>query len=588
MAEKSVRDMSALERRHYSLSARVFRATLMGSVVLGLLALAIGLGLYTFALVDQCVSEAFNLSRNAAAILEKTSNVETAADAVMETYRSMSAEEREQMGTDAYREHYSHVQEGSNYRRILSVLNDFRESSEVYDIYLARYELKPARLIYIADPEEDEEKFAFQTGEWEAVEDREANKFLNWDGEGRLYDISLTKKYGWMCTAGMPIKNDEGETVAFVLADITLNEVSRGMKNFLFQYIIAMIAAVNLIGYLMTRRMKKTLVDPINDIAQAAQDYVKDKQAGVQETDHFSILNIRTGDEIENLSLVMADMERDISEFEETQAQSVAERERISTELTLATRIQADMLPSTFPAFPERTDLDIYASMTPAKEFGGDFYDFFLLDDNHLGLVMADVSGKGVPASLFMMISKILVQIYTMTGRSPREVLEVVNTQICRNNREDMFVTVWLGILDLTNGKLTASNAGHEYPILKSPNGRFELIKDKHSFVIGSLEGMHYKEYEMRLEPGSKLFLYTDGVPEATDAGNRLFGVERMLQALNEAATEGPQKVLESVHKAVNLFVGSAPQFDDLTMLCVEYLGQGSAEESPEERKEQG
>lgn len=250
------------------------------------------------------------------------------------------------------------------------------------------------------------------------------------------------------------------------------------------------------------------------------------------------------------------------------------EATRLDSELSMATRIQADMLPNIFPAFPEREEFDVFASMTPAKEVGGDFYDFFLIDQQHLGLVMADVSGKGIPAALFMMISKILVQNYALTGRSPKEVLESVNEQICKNNREEMFVTVWFGILDLASGRLTAVNAGHEYPALKEPDGSFELIHDKHGIVVGAMEGVRYREYELILQPGAKLFLYTDGVAEATNAENELFGTDRMIAALREAENKTTEEVLSSVHNAVNDFVKTAPQFDDLTMLVLEYKGQ--------------
>ena len=226
----------------------------------------------------------------------------------------------------------------------------------------------------------------------------------------------------------------------------------------------------------------------------------------------------RTDDEIEILAEAFATLSKRTRDYIDEITTITAEKERIGTELALATRIQADMLPNIYPAFPERPEFDIYATMTPAKEVGGDFYDFFLIDDDHLGLVMADVSGKGVPAALFMMISKILVQNYAMTGRSPAEVLRDVNNQICSNNREEMFVTAWFGVLDTRTGKITAANAGHEYPALMPSGGQFELVKDKHGFVIGGMEGMRYKEYELLLTPGAKLFLYTDGVPEATDA----------------------------------------------------------------------
>ena len=250
---------------------------------------------------------------------------------------------------------------------------------------------------------------------------------------------------------------------------------------------------------------------------------------------------------------------------------------RIETELSMATRIQADMLPNIFPAFPERSEFDIFASMSPAKEVGGDFYDFFLIDEDHLGLVIADVSGKGVPAALFMMASKILVQNYAIMKKNPKEALEAANYQICQSRHEEMFVTVWLGILELSTGLLTATNAGHEYPVLKQPGGKFELYKDKHGFVLGGMEGVRYKEYQMKLEKGSVLFVYTDGVAEATDSQNEMFGTDRLLDTLNSISGDDPHEALDSVQKAVNAFVKTAPQFDDLTMLCLKYNGPDPA-----------
>ena len=250
-----------------------------------------------------------------------------------------------------------------------------------------------------------------------------------------------------------------------------------------------------------------------------------------------------------------------------------AERERISNELSLATRIQADMLPNIFPAFPDRPEFEIYASMDPAKEVGGDFYDFFLVDDDHLCMVMADVSGKGVPAALFMMASKIIIANNAKMGKSPAQILTDTNASICSNNRQEMFVTVWLGILELSTGRLTAANAGHEYPALKKAGGRFELLRDKHGFVIGGTDGIRYKEYELLLEPGAKLFQYTDGIPEAADAAGTMFGTERMLDALNKASDQTPERILRNVRAAVNDFVKEAEAFDDLTMLCIEYTG---------------
>ena len=246
---------------------------------------------------------------------------------------------------------------------------------------------------------------------------------------------------------------------------------------------------------------------------------------------------------------------------------------RIESELNLASGIQADMLPNIFPAFPDRKEFDIYATMEPAKEVGGDFYDFFLIDDDRLCMIMADVSGKGVPAALFMMASKIILANNAMMGKSPAQILTDTNAAICSNNREEMFVTVWLGILEISTGKLTAANAGHEYPAIKHADGSFELFKDNHGLVIGGMDGIKYKEYTINLEPGSKVFLYTDGVPEATDSQSKMFGVQQMLSALNSDCDASPEATLKNVRAAVDRFVKDAEQFDDLTMLCAEYKG---------------
>ena len=281
----------------------------------------------------------------------------------------------------------------------------------------------------------------------------------------------------------------------------------------------------------------------------------------------------KTNDEIEVLAESFASISAKARDYITKITEITAEKERIGTELALATRIQADMLPNIYPAFPDRPEFDIFATMDPAREVGGDFYDFFLVDDDHLCMMIADVSGKGVPAALFMMASRIILASNAKQGLSPAEILTRTNDAICQNNREEMFVTVWLGIFEISTGRLTAANAGHEYPVLMNSGEGFELVKDRHGFVIGGMSGMKYKEYELKLTPGSKLFLYTDGVPEATSADKELFGTDRMLKALNEKTDAAPEEMLKNVRRAVDVFVKDAEQFDDLTMLGFEYKG---------------
>ena len=302
-----------------------------------------------------------------------------------------------------------------------------------------------------------------------------------------------------------------------------------------------------------------------------------EKVGSMQGEDLDFTWDLDTGDETQTLAESFQSLTLRMKEYIRENETITAEKERISTEMGLATRIQAAMLPGIFPPFPDRSEFDLYALMDPAREVGGDFYDFFLIDEDHLGLVIADVSGKGVPAALFMMASKIILQSYATMGKSPAEILTRTNEAICANNEEEMFVTAWVGILELSTGRLAAANAGHEYPTVKKPDGQFELLKDKHGFVIGGMSGAVYREYELQIEPGSKLFLYTDGVPEAMggETAQEMFGTGRMLDALNKAPEANPKEIISQVRGAMETFVKDAEQFDDITMLCVEYKGTG-------------
>lgn len=283
----------------------------------------------------------------------------------------------------------------------------------------------------------------------------------------------------------------------------------------------------------------------------------------------------RTDDEIQILAEAFEDQSRKTRQYIQDITQITREKERVSTELQMANRIQNSMLPNVFPPFPGRREFDIYASMEPAREVGGDFYDFFLIDPDHLCMVMADVSGKGIPAALFMMISKVILQSCAMLGKSAGDILVKTNEAICSSNQEDMFVTVWTGILEISTGTITAANAGHEYPAVMK-DGKFSLLRDKHGLVIGGMQGIKYREYTITLEPGDKLFLYTDGIPEASDSDYKMFGTQKMLDALNQDTKAAPKQILANVKAAVEDFVQGAEQFDDMTMLCLEYKGPDS------------
>ena len=396
-----------------------------------------------------------------------------------------------------------------------------------------------------------------------------------------LTEITVGSKVYYM--TGSPMPTIGWAVVSFIEKDITeqptqqmMNEYDRINQEASSKFdeganhskntTLVMIGVILVLGTAAALAVAGRVVKPLERMTQRMSE-LSDNDLLFEMEDTY-----RTGDEVEMLAEAFAALSKKTTDYINQITVITAEKERIGTELELATKIQADMLPNIFPAFPERPEFDIHASMTPAKEVGGDFYDFFLIDDDHLAMVMADVSGKGVPAALFMMMSKILVGNYAMMGGAPSKVLEQVNTQICKNNDEEMFVTVWLGVLEISTGRVTAANAGHEYPIIRKPGGKFELFKDKHGFVIGGMDGMTFKEYEFTLEKGGTLFLYTDGVAEATDTNNELFGTDRMLETLNKDPDASPKELLKNMKQAVDEFVGEAPQFDDLTMLGLKLL----------------
>lgn len=380
--------------------------------------------------------------------------------------------------------------------------------------------------------------------------------------------IANDDQYGYIASAFYPIYSSDGQPAALVGVDLPMERFTQTLRTFLLTtaILIAFIIIIFLsVFYLL---IKNRIILPISKISKAASKMV----TYLQEDTLFSI-DIHTGDEIEELANSFNRMNEEVRDYMKKLASVTAEKERIGAELNVATQIQADMLPSIFPPFPDRQEFDIFATMTPAKEVGGDFYDFFLVDDDHLALVMADVSGKGVPAALFMVIAKTLIKNRAQMGDSPSEVLKNVNEQLCEGNEAELFVTVWLAILELSTGKGKAANAGHEHPTLRRANGRYELITYQHSPAVAALEGMRFREHDFELHPGDSLFVYTDGVAEATNSANELYGTDRMLDALNSEPNAAPKQLLANVKQSVDAFVGEAPQFDDLTMLGFTYFG---------------
>ena len=392
------------------------------------------------------------------------------------------------------------------------------------------------------------------------------------DGQDYYMTGAPIESVGWALisavsqeSARQPTVMLEGQYDAILSeAQTALSRGLAGAKTTIF-VLLGVILVLGLAGALL---LSKHIVRPLSAMTERVQSL------GGRDLQFFMEDTYRTGDEIEALAEAFATLSARTLQYVDQVQRVTAEKERIGAELNMATDIQASQLPRLFPAFPNLPEFDIYASMTPAKEVGGDFYDFFLIDDDHIGLVMADVSGKGVPAALFMMISRVLIKSHLQNGETPGEALENVNDQLCERNDTELFVTVWLAVLEISTGKGIAANAGHGHPALRRANGQYELVVYRHSPAVATMEGIPYKEHTFQLNPGDSLFVYTDGVAEATSAEKELFGPERMLAALNRDPDADPRVLLDNVMDGINAFVAGAEQFDDITMLCLKYIGK--------------
>lgn len=370
-------------------------------------------------------------------------------------------------------------------------------------------------------------------------------------------------------TAVVPVKDDSGNVSGLVCVMLEMSHLNQYRVTYLKAVAaetagLALLTAV--IAFFYTRRR-----------------YIRPVKKIIKETRRFAAENTKTdgvGDvgsinEFVELARSVDSMEVDINNYIDSITHITAEKERADAELGVAKTIQTSAVPNNFPAFPERADFDIFASMTSAKEVGGDFYNFFLIDDDHLAIMIGDVSGKGVPAALFMMQTNILITDRARSGGTPAEILRDVNNIVCQQNKASMFVTVWLGIIEVSTGRLTAASAGHDDPAVYRKGGVFELIGVEHGLFIGAFEDIEYENFEIRLGEGDKVFIYTDGVHEAVNADEEMFTVDRMLRSLNEVGTQSPERILEHVKSSVAQFVGDVSQFDDLTMLCFELKSSG-------------
>ncbi len=514
-----------------------------------------------------------NIAKTAAIATDKEM-VKKYAEATKNIYLRNPMPEITESNEKEYFGQYKSIMD-DEYQTLFERLADIKESNEVKSLYIIYVDSESKSCVYIIDA--DNTEGACPMGTWDIIYEDNYNVLTNPEDGFDSY-ITNTEEYGWLCSAGAAIMDDNGQVIAHAMVDLSMDDVMNERYAFCRNLCIVMFAITIAILIVFVLIINKSVIKPINVLSDAARGFVdgmnNETEAGKS---FFNEINIKSGDEIEQLHTSFKFMEKELYDYIENLSRITSEKERIGAELNIATKIQADMLPSIFPAFSKCNEIDIYAIMHPAKEVGGDFYDFFMVDDTHLAIVVADVSGKGIPAALFMVIGKTLIKDHTQTGSDLGQVFEKVNNLLCESNSEGLFITAFEGVLDLVTGEFVYVNAGHECPYIYRKGGKYTLQSLEPGFVLAGMEDMVYDTGSIKLEPGDRIFQFTDGVTEAINIEEELYGDKRLEDVLNSNTDKGPEELLKAVKKNIEDFVGEADQFDDITMLCVEYRGNEQA-----------
>ncbi len=451
------------------------------------------------------------------------------------------------------------------YEKLVESYNEARKEFEEADIYV-QY-CQNGITYTLVDPQDN----LLSIG----AEEEKLPEFAGYADNERIPPTVYRSEDGWLCTACEPIKDKTGKVVGLACADMDMNDVIRQRHWFLLNCAIFVLIEMAVSILISMFLVGKFVTSPLKQLAGAARKFGSISEAYTQ--DDVMKLPIRSNDEIGDLYRAFLSMQNHIVENTQKLTAITAQQERIDTELRMAAQIQSSMLPSDYSILAGKKEIDLYACMEPARETAGDFYDFFLADDDHLVLTMADVSGKGLPAALFTALCKIILSQQAKMGKSPARILKDANIEICENNRQQMFVTVWLGILEISTGILCFADAGHEKPLLKR-DGKWEFIeKEKSGIPLGlfseSPDGAElFTEQTITLHAGDVLFQYTDGVTEAVHE-KKLFGEAGLLSAVSGAKSAHPEELLACIRQQIDGFVGQEPQFDDITMMGLMYNG---------------
>lgn len=481
------------------------------------------------------------------------------------------------LNPDRFEEYLSTGKTDREYEEIEQRLDDLTDKMGATFIYVASVDRTDYRVLtYIYDSVDPDSGFdRYELGYTAVGVDEKyvgnVKRMMENGERATEYLYSYSQESGAHTTAGLPVRDSDGEIVAILGVEMPMTELDNARQTYVLHVVAVSAVMISLFLLVGSLLLSRGVIQPLILITNEAERFAA---SGVQRADTME--KVQSRNEIGVLASSVGQMELDIEKYVRDLTAVTAERERIGAELSVAFRIQSDILPAVFPAFPDRKDFDIYASMAPAREVGGDFYDFFLIDESRLGLVIADVSGKGVPAALFMMIARTLIRNHVQSGEEPADALTAVNEQLCENNKENMFVTAWLGVLDLSSGQLKFANAGHNPPLFKHGDGEYEYMRVRAGLVLAGMEGIRYRQSSVQLSRGDRIFLYTDGVTEAESQNHIFYGEERLCDVLRGLTESAPEETVAAVDSDVRRFAEGAEQVDDITMMCLEYTGNGS------------
>ncbi len=559
--------------KYRSLRRKAFSLILLASVILLFVISVINTIMFTISTLQGYKRETAHDMEYAVSLID-TDYLERMYSDVRRVYESIPDDIKENPYSDEYMGRLQGFID-DDFWKAREVLVKCTEKTELDGISIIFTDETNDRIVFVVDGYDFES--AFIPGQWissDLAAIDTPDMIRNVAASDTILYLDYGEANGWVATNYTEVYDRSGNLLGYVSSDINITDFIRLMLRSIAVYSVILLVVLILSSSLISRNLEKKLIVPIKDLARTAQEYTmrdKTEEETQPSVGYFDSLSLNTGDEIETLWVSLSDMERDINKTMRKIRRLASEKQKVEAELSVAKGIQEGMLKDKFPAFPGRDEFDIYAFMRPAREVGGDLYDYFLIDNDHLCMVIGDVSGKGVPAAMFMAVAITVIKNIALPGKSISEIMREVNNQLTENNKESLFLTLWLGIYTISDRKLVFGNAGHEDPAFyRASDDSYSLHVSDHDIPMGIMENSEYSMEELILEPGDRIFLYTDGVPEATRADDCLYGTERMIKCLNSNTHLAGKETIEAIREDTEEFIEGADQFDDMTMLCFE------------------